>query len=59
MKRRLTVYNLSYSTSVEDLRNLIGEFGKIEEIIIPRNINGYPQGYAFVYISWFQFYWNC
>ena len=39
-----------YSTSIEDLRNLIGEFGKIEEIIIPRNINGYPQGYAFVYM---------
>ena len=37
-----------YSTSIEDLRNLIGEFRKIEEIIIPRNINCYPQGYAFL-----------
>lgn len=48
--RRLTLYNLTYKASIEDIKNTITEFGKIEEILIPRNREGYPQGYAFVFM---------
>ena len=46
----MTIYNLSYKATVKDINNLIGEFGRIDEILIPRNIEGYPHGYAFVYL---------
>ncbi|CAI2380402.1 unnamed protein product [Moneuplotes crassus] len=50
LMKRLTIYNLSYKASVKDIEQVVGEFGRIEEIRIPRNHDGYPHGYAFVFM---------
>ena len=45
------MYNLNYSASKEDLHKMFTTFAKVEEIIMPWDKNGYPQGYAFVYLK--------
>ena len=50
-ERKVMVYNLSYSASIEDIKLVFENFCKVDKIIIPRDIEGYPKGYAFVYLK--------
>ena len=49
MKNKLYVGNLNYATTAEDLRQLFGEIGRVEDVfLITDRSSGQSKGFAFV-----------
>lgn len=49
MSRRLYVGNIPYSAGEDDLRELFGKLGTVENVAIPTDMaTGRPRGFAFV-----------
>jgi len=46
---KIHVGNLSYDTTKEDLMEYFGEFGTVEDVFVPKNLEtGYSRGFAFI-----------
>lgn len=43
--------NLPYDTSKYEIERLCSEFVPVDDVIIPRNVDGRPHGYAFVFVK--------
>jgi len=49
MSVKLYVGNLAWATTTDDLRNLFGQYGQVEDAFIPQDReSGRPRGFAFV-----------
>ena len=54
-KSRVIVRNLSFDCHSRDLQKVFSQYGKVQEVHIPRKPNGYMRGYAFVqFTSYFD-----
>jgi RNA recognition motif-containing protein len=51
LKRRLYLMNIPYDTTRRELVRLVKEFIDFDDIVIPRNKDGYTSGYAFIYLK--------
>lgn len=43
--------NLPYDASKTEIEALCKEFAPVDDVVIPRNPDGRPHGYAFVYLQ--------
>ncbi|KAK1262421.1 hypothetical protein QJS04_geneDACA008819 [Acorus gramineus] len=50
-RRKLYVFNLPWSFSAEDIKNLFGQCGSVRDVEIIRQKNGLSRGYAFITMS--------
>lgn len=48
MGKKLFVGNINWSASKEDLENIFGEFGELEEAILIKDENGRSKGFGFI-----------
>ncbi|MDD3474896.1 MAG: RNA-binding protein [Candidatus Dojkabacteria bacterium] len=49
MSKKLFIGNIEWATTVEDLKNLFGEHGEIEEaVIITDKMSGRSKGFGFI-----------
>jgi len=51
LAKRLYIMNIPYDATMSDVRLMIEEFAEVEEVVMPRNYDGYPHGYAFVFLK--------
>lgn len=51
LAKRVYLMNLPYDTHEREIEMLCKEFAPIDNVVIPRNYDGRPQGYAFVYLK--------
>lgn len=48
MSKKLFVGNINWNASKEDLENIFGEFGALEEAILIKDENGRSKGFGFI-----------
>lgn len=48
MWKKLFVGNINWNASQEDLQNIFGEYGDLEEVILIKDENGRSKGFGFV-----------
>ena len=52
MANKLFVGNINWNASQEDLENIFGEYGELEEVVLIKDENGRSKGFGFVsYVS--------
>jgi len=51
LARRVYLMNLPYDAYPHEVEALCKEFAPVKEVVIPRDPNGLPRGYAFVYLK--------
>lgn len=52
MAKKLFVGNINWNASKEDLENIFGEYGELEEAILIKDENGRSKGFGFIsYVS--------
>jgi len=50
LSKRVYLMNVPYDAHLTEIENLCKEFVKIDKVIVPRDKNDMPRGYAFVYL---------
>lgn len=48
MAKKLFVGNINWNASKEDLENIFGEYGELEEAILIKDENGRSKGFGFI-----------
>ncbi len=48
MAKKLFVGNINWNASKEDLENIFGEYGELEEAILIKDDNGRSKGFGFI-----------
>ena len=51
LSKRVYLMNVPYDAHLTEIENLCKEFVKIDKVIVPRDKNDMPRGYAFVYLD--------
>ena len=50
-RRRVYIMNLPYDVLPEEVMLVLKEFAEVDELVLPRDPNGYTRGYGFAYLK--------
>lgn len=51
LARRVYLMNIPYDAHYTEIERLVKEFAPIDEVVVPRDPEGWSRGYAFVYLK--------
>lgn len=51
LARRVYLMNVPYDAHYTEIEALVKEFAPVDEVVVPRDLNGFAKGYAFVYLK--------